>query len=304
MDRNSVNWHGSVCAVVTPFTETGELDLAAYDRNVELILADGAHAVVVTGCTGEAWALTPEEKTKLARRTVAIVERRVPVIAGTTVIRPHEVIEQSEAVIAAGVDGVMVSAPYDCLPREHEIYEYFKMISNALCFPLLVYNIPSRVGVNLSMPLLDKLADLESVVAVKQSSPEFMDVFQTLRTVGDRLRVIVGYSGSRGLASVALGVDGFTSTSDLQVIGHRAVELYEASVNCDMERARQLQELCYRVSSAVTAAGPLPAAIKGAMNLVGRPGGYPRRPLLPVSGERLEKLRQDLTQAGLNLAGR
>ena len=303
MDRNSVDWHGSICAVVTPFTKDGALDLEAYDSNVERLLGEGVHGIVVSGCTGEAWALSAQEKLLLSKRTVELVARRVPVIAGTTCIRTEEVIELSQKIIQTGVDGVMVSAPYDCLPGQEEIYQHFKAISDALHFPLLVYNIPSRLGVNLSMGLLDRLADLDSVVAVKQSSANYMDVFKTLETVKDRIRVIVGYSSNRGLPCVALGADGFTSTSDLQVVGRPAVELYEASAAGDMERARVLQSLCYRVASAVSAAGTFPASLKSAMNLVGRGGGYPRRPLLPVTGEKLEQLAAVLSSAGLPVVG-
>lgn len=303
MNRDSVNWHGSICAVVTPFTIDGRIDWARYDENVQLLLSEGVHAIVVAGCTGEAWALTDEEKLQLSRRTVEIVGHKIPVISGTTCIRTENVIELSQAMIKTGVDGVMVSAPYDCLPGQEEIYQHFKMISDALHFPMLVYNIPSRLGVNLEMPLLDRLADLESVVAVKQSSANYLDVFKTIETVGDRIRVIVGYSSNRGLPCIALGADGFTSTSDLQVIGHPAVELYTASITGDMERARELQRLCYQVASAVSAAGTFPASLKSAMNLVGRPGGYPRRPLLPVKGKKLEQLAEALQKAGLSVVG-
>ncbi|MDO4565243.1 MAG: dihydrodipicolinate synthase family protein [Clostridia bacterium] len=299
MDRNSVNWYGSITAVVTPFYKDGEIDINSYTQNVELCLEAGVHGIVVTGCTGEAWALTDREKLLLAKRTVEVVRKRVPVISGTTSISPSDVIALSKECIKAGVDGIMVSAPYDCLPSQDEIYEHFKLISDELKFPMLVYNIPSRLGVNLSVQLMDRLAELESVVAIKQSSKDYMDVFNTIKTVSDRLRVIVGYSSNRGLPCMALGADGFTSTSDLQVLGKPAVELYNAYAEGDMVRARVLQELCFKTASAVSAAGTFPASLKSAMNLVGRPGGYPRRPLLPVAGAKLEKLASDL--AALNL---
>lgn len=303
MNRNSVDWHGSICAVVTPFTKTGEIDTKLFDENVELILSEGVHAIVVSGCTGEAWAMSAEEKLSLAKRTVEIVNHKVPVIAGTTCIRTEDVVALSKATIATGVDGIMVSAPYDCLPGQEEIYEHFRYISEEVSFPMLVYNIPSRLGVNLSMELLDRLADLDSVVAVKQSSAAYLDVYKTIETVSDRIRVIVGYSSNRGLPCIALGADGFTSTSDLQVIGKRAVDLYDASLRGDYEEAQKLQRLCYQVASAVSASGTFPASLKSAMNLVGRPGGYPRRPLLPVQGEKLEKLADALRKAGLCVKG-
>ena len=80
MNRNTIDWHGSICAVVTPFAENGEIDYKLYDRNIELLLEDGVHAIVVAGCTGEAWALTAEEKIALSKRTVSLVNKKVPVI--------------------------------------------------------------------------------------------------------------------------------------------------------------------------------------------------------------------------------
>ncbi|MDP6604320.1 MAG: dihydrodipicolinate synthase family protein, partial [Rhodospirillales bacterium] len=173
MDKSSVDWHGSWVALVTPFDGDGAIDEVGFARNVDLCIQGGVDGVLVSGCTGEFWALTDAERVRLFGLCVEAAAGRVPVIGGTGAIRTPDAIALSVAAKDAGCAGVMVMPPFFVKPSAADIVAHYEAISGAVDIPILLYNIPANNVNPLTPELVDRLADVESVVAIKESSLDF-----------------------------------------------------------------------------------------------------------------------------------
>ncbi len=296
MHKDSVNWRGFIEAVVTPMREDGSIDEEAFLLNLEQQIDEGVHGFLIVGCTGEHWALAPEEKRDLFRLAVQQVKGRVTVICGVSANNTADAIRLMRYAYEAGADGAMSMPPAVATPNDREIVEYFKAITRAVDIPVLAYNIPSRQVVNMKPELVSKLADIPNVVAIKESSGDPVQIVETIRVAGDRIRVFVGYD-TGALFGIAMGAYGCMSIG-AQVIGRRAVELITASLEGDLAtaRARQFDSYLFWKHFGSPAVGSFPAWLKEAMNLLGRPGGYPRAPILPVTDEERERIRVALRE--------
>ncbi len=291
MNNGKVGWQGNFVAVITPFDERGEIDEPAFCANLAFLVEGGAHGVVVSGCTGEAWALTAEERLRLFRLAVDAVGQRATVIAGTGGISTQAVIDLSLAAKDVGVAGVMVLPPYYAMPGRREIIGHYDAISRAVKHPILLYNIPRRVGVNLTPDLLDELAALDWTVAVKESSGDFIQLVETVARVGARLNVFTGHSATRGVPSIVMGAKGLVSSLESQIMGRDAIEMYDLVKRGDLGRARDAQMRTLDLDQSLRSIGTFPANLKAAMNMIGRRAGTTRAPILPLSEEDAAKVR-------------
>lgn len=299
MNRGKVSWRGNFPAVVTPFTKNGEIDEKRFVANLELLVAEGAHGVVVAGSNGESWALKGPERLALFKLAKEAVGRQVTVIGGTGSIPTGDVVELTKAARGTGVDGVMIMPPYYCGASRREVVEHFRMISDEAKTPILVYNSPKSTGVDIVADFAAELARLEWVVGIKQSTLDFTVFEQTVAACGDDLVVFTGHSAKRGLAAVLAGAVGFVSSLDPHVLGREGISLFELAVAGEYEKARQVQMRTLALDRGVGGIASGPAVMKAAMNLLGRPGGYPRRPLLEASASEKEKIRKVLDELGL-----
>ena len=299
MSRNDLSWKGNFTACVTPFTKTGEIDEDLYRKNVENLIGEGINGIVSTGCTGEFWALDDDERTSVHKLAVDAARGRVPVVCGTIDMRTDIVIKLSKRAKEVGADGVMVTPSPYVRPNDREIYEHYKRISDEADIPILVYNIPKRVGVGISPELLSKMCEIKNVVAVKQSGDALEDVTETIRLCGDKIVVFAGHSVTRGFPCVAMGTDGFVSSVETQIMGKEAVDLYRASISGDNAAARKLQYKLIRLDHAVHGIGTFPSALKEAMNMRGRPGGFTRSPVLALDETQAKQLHSVLTELRL-----
>jgi len=301
MDRNSVDWRGNFNAIVTPFQKSGALDEKAFVENIRLLMAEGIDGVVVTGCTGEFWAMTFEERLRCYELAVEAAGGRIKVIAGTADVLASRVIELSLAAKERGVDGLMVTPPYYALPNWRETKEHFRRISDAVQHPILLYNIPKRQGIHVSPAQIAELAaEVECIAAVKQSTASFVEVLDTIRLAGSTIRVLAGHSVDRGAPCVLMGADGYVSSVEPQVMGADAIRLFRLAAEGRVEEARDVQFRCITLDHAIHGGvGTFPASLKAAMNLLGRPGGYPREPLLELTPDENRRLRAVLGEIGL-----
>ncbi len=302
MNNGKVQWEGNFVAVVTPFTESGEIDEAAFGENIALLLDEGAEGIIVSGCTGEAWALSPEERLRLFQLGVDTADRAVPVIAGTGGISTRDVIELSEKARDVGCNGIMVLPPYYCRPGSAEVVAHYKGISDAVGVPILLYNIPQRTGVDLGPDLLEELIALEYVVAIKESSDSFIRVETLVNQFGNDIQVFTGHSAERGVAAIVMGAKGWVSSLESQIMGREAVQMYDMVKNGDLEGAKRVQLRTLALDQAARGMGTFPANLKAAMNVLGRPGGYPRPPLLPLTEEQIAQVTSLLDRLGIPLA--
>jgi len=294
MQRKDLNWHGNFNAVVTPMNADGSIDFEAFAANLRLLLDEGIHGLVVAGSTGEGWALSAAERRDLvvaARKTVA---GRVPVWAGTSATRTTEVVRLSRDAAAAGADAALIMPPAVALPGADEIVDHYRAVAEAIDIPIVVYNYPQRQGYAMSNPLLTRLAEIDAVAAVKQSTPDFTELLSTVVELGDKILVFAGLPASRGLPAVIMGCDGFVSSLAPQVLGRAGIELYDLARAGNLEQARRTQYRCLALSRLLNAHGTFPASLKAAMNLAGRPGGLPRDPLRQPTVEETAALEAGL----------
>lgn len=300
MDRQSVPWSGPMPAVVTPFDAAGRVDAAAFSANVDRLLAAGSTGIVAGGCTGEFWALSVAERRALCELAVRAVAGRGAVLVGTGAVTPPEVIELTRHAQAVGCDGALVTPPYFVKLTDDEIFAHFEAVSAAVDLPLCLYNIPGNAVNAISPALAARLATLDRVVAIKESSGDWNTFYATLLAVRDRLRVFCGPSSIFGVPAVMAGADGLVDCFP-NVWAPGGLDLYHAARAGRLPEAERLQATGRRLTDLFTSGGrTLYPATKAAMDLLGYAGGgAPRPPLRPLRGEPLEGLRRGLIELGL-----
>lgn len=299
VDKQSVGWRGNICAVITPFTSDGALDDAGFARNLRLLLDEGIDGFVIAGHTGESWALTDDERFTLFALAVEVAAGHVPVIGSVSAIRTGDAIALAQGAERSRLDGVLLTAPAYAMVNEAEILAHIQAISDACPLPIMLYNIPRRIGRDLTPELVERAAAIANVVALKQSSPSFDDIGRVLDRCGDRLLVFAGNSAERGLPAAAIGADGFLSSVEVQALGAEAISLWRLSRDGELDAARQVQAKCAKVKKLLGSFGTEPAALKVAMNHLGRPGGYPRPPILPLTEPESIAVRSFMDQMAL-----
>lgn len=308
MDRNSVSWTGPMPALTTPFHDDGRLDLSGLARNIERQLAAGATGFVVAGCTGEFWSLDADERRAviaLARETMG---DRGTLIAGAGAIRADHVIEQIRVAADAGADAALVMPPYFIHATDAEIEAHYATVDRESALPIMLYNIPGNAGNAISPALADRLADLEKVVAIKESSSDWLNFHRTLIAVKDRIRVFCGPSSVFGVAAVQAGADGLIDCFPNVWLG--CLDLWYAPREGRVEEAAKLQAIGLAMTDLFVGEGrTLYPATKAAMDHLGVPGGgRPRSPLQPLTGaalrhflEQFDRLPIDPSGAGVSL---
>ena len=301
MNDGKVSWRGSFPAIVTPFRSDGSLDEALFLENVEMTVGEGAHGIVIGGHNGESPLMEVDERIRLFELAIPRIAGRIPTICGTGHVRTETTITLTRAAAALGADGVMIETPYYMTPSDDDVVAHYRMVSDAAPIPILVYNNPRRTGCSVSPKLLDRLAEVDQVVAIKDSAGDFLQIVEFVRAAAERVAVFVGPARLFGFPAVAMGAQGFVDGLP-QLFGRDAYDLYNLAVEGRVEEARALQYRCYAAGEAIyknVKSYTYPATLKAAMNLLGRPGGYPRLPLRPLDDAALAILRRDMAAIGL-----
>lgn len=283
-----------MAAVITPFKEDGNIDSDAMGDNIDRLLDANATGVLVGGCTGEFWSLTSDERCELFRIGADAVGKRGTVLAGTGAVTVDETVKLTRAAEDAGCDAALILPPYFIHLNEDEIFEHFRSIDAAVSLPIVLYNIPGNAINAITPALASRLADLDNVVAIKESSGDWNNFYATLNAVSDRLRVFCGPASIYGVPAVAAGADGFIDCfPNLWLPG--GIEMYYAAVEGREKEANVLQRTGRALTDLFTSGGrSLYPATKAAMTMLGYGAGDPRPPLQPVTGEALEELRAGL----------
>lgn len=291
MDRTSVTWSGPMPAITTPFRRDLSIDEESFAANIARLFDAGATGMVAAGCTGEFWALKLPEREQLARLTVAACKGRGPAIVGTGSIREGEVIDQIHAAKEAGADGVLVMPPYFAHLTEAEVIAHFEAVDAKSVLPIVLYNIPGNAGNAITPAIADRLADLENVVAIKESSGDWTNFHSTLLRVNDRIRVYCGPSSVFGVPATLAGADGLIDC--FPNVWEGCLDIWHATRAGRMEEAWDLQRTGIAMTELFTTEErTLYPATKAAMNFMGLPGGgIPRPPLRELTGAPLAALK-------------
>ena len=299
MNREDVNWSGPMPAVVTPFDKDDGIDVAALHENVDRLFAAGASGILVGGCTGEFWALNSEERSELFRVGADAVRGRGTLIAGTGAVTAAETIRLTRSAQDSGCNGALILPPYFIRLNEDEIFEHYREIDASVTFPIVLYNIPGNAINAITPQLASHLAELDNVVAIKESSGDWNNFYATLLAVKDSLRVFCGPSSIFGVPAIAAGADGIIDCfPNVWLPG--GLDLYHAAKAGRLDEANELQEIGRQLTDLFTTGGrSLYPATKSAMIYLGYTAGDPRPPLRPLTGAPLEQLHAGL--AALNI---
>lgn len=176
--RDRVDSKGYIPAVTTPFLEDKSLDLKGLGGLLEWLHGEGMHGLFLGGTTGEWSSLKPKERKQLFDATAAQMKGKLPILAGCTSFTPDATIELAQHARLAGFDGVTIAPPPYIRPNEEEVFEYYKTVAAAIKLPIVVYNWPAGTGIDISIELLARIATLDGIVAIKQSSPSIERFFQ------------------------------------------------------------------------------------------------------------------------------
>lgn len=295
MNRDSIDWAGPLTAMTTPFHADMSVDEEGFVANAKRLFKAGTTGIVAAGCTGEFWALSMAERERLAKVAVDVCKGHGPAIVGTGSVQEGEVIEQIDAARSAGADGVLVMPAYFAHLSRSEIIAHFAAIDAKATLPIVLYNIPGNAGNALTPDIVDVLADLDHVVAIKESSGQWQNFQQTLFRVKDRIRVFCGPSSTLGVAAALAGADGHIDC--FPNVWEDCLQLWYKTKAGLIDEAWALQATGQAMTELfITEGRTLYPATKAAMNFLGFPGGgVPRPPLRPLSGTALNGL-----QAGMN----
>jgi 4-hydroxy-tetrahydrodipicolinate synthase len=296
MDKRTLK--GVIPALTTPFHEDQSLDLPGFSRLVELVIGDGVDGIVVNGCTGESWAIADAERSAIFRAATDAARGRVPVIAGCSGISAPDTIAKVRQAQDAGCDAVMISPPWYILMGQEEIHDHYRVVLGEIEAPVMLYNIPRRTGVQIGVDVIDRLADDPKVIAIKESSKDWGILSSVIRRVSDRISVLAGYASFYGLAAITEGALGYVDSST-PVFGTRSIDFYRSARDGDVVTARQIQTEMSGILADFFGLGTFPASVKGALDLLGRPGGRTRDPIRPLNDEQKLKLRQAMIRARL-----
>jgi len=299
MDRTSIDWHGPMVAVVTPFDQNGTIDQASFSSNVERMFNNGATGIVVGGCTGEFWTLSHEERKTLYRLGVEASSGRGTVIVGTGAITAEETIQLTLEAENAGCTGALILPPYFVKLTADEIFHHYEQIVGAVGLPIMLYNIPGNAVNAITPAIAGRLAELDKVVAIKESSGDWNNFYSTLLEVKERLRVFCGPSSLFGAPAVSVGADG-TIDCFPNVWAPGGMNLFYKTKTGQVDESRALQLTGQKLTELFTSGGrTLYPSTKAAMNLQGHSAGLPRQPLRQLEGRALEELEHGLIELGV-----
>ncbi len=304
MDRDSIDWKGYIPALTTPFADDESLDEEGVKALHAWVHGCGVHGFIVLGTQGEWFSQTAAEKRRLVELAGEQMRGKLTLISGCNAFRAGEAIDNITCAADHGFDGVLLTPPPYIMPTEREIYGFYKEVNDRSALPICVYNWPPGTNVDMSLELLSQLADLDKVVALKNSTPDPLHFSRVLHALKDRVRVFGAPMNDRGITLITEhGCDGTMGAG--AILGRDQPDFYNAIWAGDLERARTLgardtQLMQDWFNPDYTGRfGSAQAIFKEALNQQGLPGGIPRRPILPLADQDIAAIRATLIELDL-----
>ncbi|MGW5659182.1 4-hydroxy-tetrahydrodipicolinate synthase [Streptomyces sp. NPDC003758] len=277
----------ALCAMITPFTEAGALDLDGAQRLADLLVSEGCDGLVLSGTTGESPTTTDAEKSALVRAVREAVGERASIVAGVGTSDTRHTVELALEAEKAGADGLLVVTPYYSRPPQDAVEAHFREIADASALPLMLYDIPGRTGTRIEPETMIRLATHPRIVAVKDCAYDFLGTQKVLARTE-----LAYYAGcdEHNLALYAVGAAGYVSTV-ANAVPRRLRSVLDAFDAGDTARAARLQQQATPLIDLMMAAG-LPGTVtaKGLLGALGRPAGPVRAPLRPAGRETVDGL--------------
>jgi 4-hydroxy-tetrahydrodipicolinate synthase len=284
-----VNFGRISTAMVTPFDNRGNIDFTKTTQLINYLINHGTDSLVVAGTTGESPTLTKEEKVALFHHVVKVVDGRIPVIAGTGSNNTHASIELTKKAEEAGVDAVMLVAPYYNKPSQEGLYLHFKTIAEATNLPVMIYNIPGRSSINIVPETIIRLSKIENIIAVKEASGNLDAMTEIIANTPEDFLL---YSGDDGLTLPVLSIGGTGIVSVAShVIGSEMKEMITVFHSGEVEKAAKIHQKILPIMKGLFTS-PSPTPVKTALQMKGLDVGSVRLPLLPLTEQERTALSQ------------
>lgn len=283
---------GAGVAITTPFLANGEVDYDTFRDQIEYQIQNGTDAIIVCGTTGEASCLSHEEHLDCIKFCVEVVNKRIPVIAGTGSNCTETAIYLSTEAEKYGVDGLLVVTPYYNKATQKGLIEHYTMVANSVKLPIIMYNVPSRTGCNILPETAAKLCkNVPNIVGIKEASGDISQVAKVALLCGDDIDI---YSGNDDQIVPILSLGGKGVISVLSNIAPKQThDICQAFFDGDTAKAAKLQiEAIPLVGALFCEVNPIP--VKKAIELQGRDTGVVRRPLTEMEPQNADRLQKEM----------
>lgn len=290
-----VIFKGCGTAIITPFTKDG-VNFEEFKKMIEFQIKEGVDAIIVCGTTGESSTMTVEERKETIKCAIDTVNKRIPVIAGTGSNCTASAIEMSKWAEEAGADAVLLVTPYYNKTTQAGLVAHYKAIAKEISIPIILYNVPSRTGLNINPSTCLELSKVKNIVAIKEASGNLSQVAEIKALCGDDLAI---YSGNDDQIVPILSLGGIGVISVLSHLVPNDVHTMVTSfLEGDTRTATKLQLKTLNLTKALfSEVNPIP--VKAACNMMGFNVGIPRLPLIEMSKEGQKHLKEEMIKYGV-----
>ncbi len=285
---------GTYVVTVTPFDEADRVNLDSLKNLVDYFIENQVDGIFVGGSTGEFAYLTPEEHRQIIETVVEHANKRVPILAGTSACATKQSVALSKYAENVGADGVVVVPPYYHRPTEEGLLNHYRMISEAISIPVMVYNNPAVAKVDMPPELIAKFAEFPNVKYVKESSGDITRIWKIRKLTGDRMTVFCG-GDNMALESYLMGATGFICVA-ANFLPQETSAIYRLYKAGKLTEAREVYERILPILNFLEDSGKFVQLSKAALNLRGKKVGMARSPLMPLSANEERKLKDLLAQ--------
>ena len=291
-----MKFEGAFTALITPFDDDENIDEEGFRQNIKSQIEGGIDGLLPVGTTGECATLSHQEHERVVEIAVDEADGQVPVMAGTGSNNTKEALELTKHAAEVGADAAMLVAPYYNKPTQRGLYEHYKKLAEEVDIPQVIYNIKSRTGRNIEADTIAKLSQIDNIIGVKEASGDLKQVMDIEKQSSDGFRIMSG-DDRLALPILSLGGYGVVSVASNLVPG-KISKLVSSYRDGDVEASKEIHyELLPLFKSLFLETNPSP--VKAAMEIMGKPAGKPRLPLVEVEDETKEKLREVLSDQDL-----
>jgi 4-hydroxy-tetrahydrodipicolinate synthase len=287
---------GSLVALITPMREDGSVDEKAYAAFVDWQIKEGTHGVVPVGTTGESPTLSHEEHRRVTEIAVSVAKGRVPVIAGCGSNSTEEAILLTRHAKESGADAALIVTPYYNKPTQEGMYLHFKAIADSVDLPIIIYNIPPRSVVDMSVETMSRLAKHKNIIGVKDATANLARPLHTRRSCGDDFCQLSGEDHTAISFNAAGGVGCISVTAN--IAPRMCSDMQTAWMEGRVKDAMAIQNRMVPLHDALFAETS-PGPVKFAASLLGKTTERCRLPLAPVMGPTRERVRAAMAEVGL-----
>ncbi|HID15321.1 MAG TPA: 4-hydroxy-tetrahydrodipicolinate synthase, partial [Candidatus Atribacteria bacterium] len=297
--KEKTTLEGIFPALITPFKKDDEIDEEKLKELLDFLIEKGVHGVVPVGTTGEFMYMTEKEKRKVYEIVVDHVNGKIPVIAGTGASGTEEAIKLAKIAEDIGVDAILVVSPFYLKPSDMGVYQHYHTIANEINIPIVLYNIPQCTGYYISGEVIEDLAEIDNIVALKDSSGNLAYMLEIINRVNGKIKIFVGYD-EVVMPALTSGANGAILAS-ANVIPEIWVKIYEKIKNGEIQEAAKLQKSIQKLIRIITRKGGI-LAVKKAVEMRGIKVRTARKPLKlggSLTLENMEEIKLELEKLGL-----